>query len=491
MVVRVKTVAFQGIEAQSVEVQIQLQSGLPAFNIVGLADKTVAEARERIRAAIYSMGLAIPAKRITINLAPADLQKEGTHYDLPMLMGLLAAMNAIASDSLDDYVVMGELSLDGRINKVNGVLPSAIHANTLDLGLICPKSCGAEAAWAGDLCIVAADNVLSLINHLKGLQILSKPEVNAMFATESGLCFSDVKGQAVAKRALEVAAAGGHNLLMQGPPGAGKSMLASRLPSILPQLSPQEALEVSMIYSVAGMLDDQGLVTTRPFREPHHSASLPALVGGGLKAHPGEISLAHNGVLFMDEFPEFSCRVLEAMRQPLETGKITIARANCHVTYPANFQLIAAMNPCKCGYLGDKAKQCTRAPNCGREYMMKLSGPLLDRIDIQLDVPAVLIDELNKQNLSQETSKDILARVTAARQKQHQRYGGTLTNASVKNAALEEACSFTPDTRSVLINAAEKLRLSARGYYRVIRVARTIADLEQSQSVSRQHVCEA
>jgi magnesium chelatase family protein len=472
-------------------VQIQLQSGLSAFNIVGLADKTVAEARERIRAAIYSMGLAIPAKRITINLAPADLQKEGTHYDLPMLMGLLAVMSAIPSDCLDDYVVMGELSLDGRINRVNGVLPSAIHANTLDLGLICPKSCGAEAAWAGDLCIVAADNVLSLINHLKGLQMLPKPEVNTMFTTENDLCFSDVKGQIVAKRALEVAAAGGHNLLMQGPPGAGKSMLAARLPGVLPQLSPQEALEVSMIYSVAGILDDQGLVTTRPFREPHHSASLPALVGGGLKAHPGEISLAHNGVLFMDEFPEFSRGVLEAMRQPLEIGKITIARANSHVTYPANFQLIAAMNPCKCGYLGDKAKQCTRVPNCGREYMMKLSGPLLDRIDIQLDVPAVLIDELNRQNSSEETSKNILTRVTAARQKQHQRYGGALTNASVKNAALEETCSLNPDARSMLVNAAEKLRLSARGYYRVIRVSRTIADLEQSQSVSRQHVSEA
>ncbi|MDR1475586.1 MAG: YifB family Mg chelatase-like AAA ATPase [Holosporales bacterium] len=491
MVIRVKTVAFQGIETQSVEVQVQLQSGLPAFNIVGLADKTVAEARERIRAALYSMGLAIPAKRITINLAPADLQKEGTHYDLPMLMGLLAAMEVIPSDSMDNFLVMGELSLDGQINKVNGVLPSAIHASVLDLGIVCPKSCGAEATWAGDMCIIAPDNVLGLINHLKGVQFINRPEISAVFTTEETLCFSDVKGQIVAKRALEIVAAGGHNLLMQGPPGAGKSMLASRLPSILPQLSPQEALEVSMVYSIAGMLDDKGLVVTRPFREPHHSASLPALVGGGLKARPGEISLAHNGILFMDEFPEFSRSSLEAMRQPLETGKITVARANNHVTYPANFQLIAAMNPCKCGYLGDRTKQCTRAPNCGREYMMKLSGPLLDRIDLQLDVPAVSINELNKQNSAEEASKDVLARVTLAKDKQHKRYGNAITNATAKNTVLEDACALESDARTLLVDAANKLQLSARGYYRVMRVSRTIADLEQSQSVSRRHVCEA
>ncbi len=491
MVVRVKTVSFQGIDVQSVEVQVQLQSGLPSFNVVGLADKAVGEARERIRSALYSMGLAIPAKRIIINLAPADMQKEGTHYDLPMIMGLLGAMNVLPTDALGDYIILGELSLDGKINRVNGVLPSAIFANAQDLGIICPKNCGSEATWAGDLPIVAADNVLALINHLNGTQLINRPSADLMFQNEQTPCFSDVRGQSVAKRALEITAAGGHNLLMKGPPGAGKSMLSSRLSGILPSLTPKEALEISMIYSVAGMLGDGGLVTSRPFREPHHSSSLPAIVGGGLKAKPGEISLAHNGVLFLDELPEFSRSCLEALRQPLETGKVTVSRANGHVTYPAKFQLIAAMNPCKCGHLGDKNKQCARANTCGQEYTMKISGPLLDRIDIQLDVPAVAINELEKPKSETETSKTILERVSKARVIQSSRYGEFFTNANVPNAILEEKGNLCTEAKTILLNAAEKFGLSARGYHRVIRVSRTIADLENSQAIAPSHVSEA
>ena len=376
MVQHVSTVAFEGIEARAVDVQVQVAPGLPAFNVVGLPDKAVSEARERVRAALMASGLALPARRITVNLAPADLPKEGSHYDLPIALGLMAAIGAIPHDALAGFTVLGELGLDGSISSVAGVLPAAIGANVRGEGLICPAACGPEAAWASpEMEIVAAASLIQIANHFRGTQVLSRPQPKIREIDGTPLDLADIKGQESAKRALEVAAAGGHNLLMCGPPGAGKSMLASRLPSILPPLSPPELLEVSMIASVAGQIGDGALTSRRPFRAPHHSASMPALVGGGLRARPGEVSLAHHGVLFLDEFPEFQPQVLDSLRQPLETGEVSIARANHRITYPARFMLVAAMNPCRCGHASDPGFVCKRGSNlrCMADYLARLS----------------------------------------------------------------------------------------------------------------------
>src|ERR1700749_789073 len=363
MVQRVSTVAFEGIEVRPVDVQVQVAPGLPAFHVVGLADKAVSEARERVRSALIASGLALPARRITINLAPADIPKEGSHYDLPIALGLMAAIGAIPHDALSGFTVLGELGLDGSITPVAGVLPAAIGANARGEGLICPAACGPEAAWASpDIEIIAASSLIQLANHFKGTQVLSRPQPKILEAEGPLLDLADIKGQESAKRALEIAAAGGHNLLLVGPPGAGKSMLAARLPSILPPLSPAELLEVSMIASVAGAIDGGALTNRRPFRAPHHSASMPALVGGGLRAKPGEISLAHNGVLFLDELPEVDVRVLDSLRQPLETGEVAISRANHRVTYPSRFMLVAAMNPCRCANAFEPGFSCRRGP---------------------------------------------------------------------------------------------------------------------------------
>ena len=483
MVAKINTIAFQGVDVQPVDVQVQISNGLPAFTIVGLPDKAVAESKERVRAALHALGIALPAKRLTVNLAPADVNKEGSHYDLPIALGLLAAMEVIPQIELDDYLVLGELSLDAGIRSVTGVLPAAIHAASNDNSLICPSDCGGEAAWAGDdLSIVAPKTLLQLINHMKGTQVLKRPEGRVIEGNDATIKIpdlSDIKGQETAKRALEVAAAGGHNMLMMGPPGSGKSMLASSLPGILPPLSPREALEVSMIHSLSGTLAEGGLMQTRPFRDPHHSASLPALVGGGHKVKPGEISLAHNGVLFLDELPEFSRSSLEALRQPLETGQTLVARANHHATYPARFQLIAAMNPCRCGYLGSPESECTKAPRCGGDYQAKLSGPLLDRIDIQVDVPAVSVSDLDK--VSAETSADVSRRISTARAAQTQRFqniGSAISvNAHANGDVLEQTMVLSPQAKELLNKAAERMKLSARGYYRLIRVSRTISDL--------------
>lgn len=396
MVARINTVAFQGVTVQPIDVQVQISNGLPAFTIVGLPDKTVAESKERVRSALHALGLSLPPKRLTVNLAPADVSKEGSHYDLPIALGLLAAMEVLPKEELEEYVVLGELSLDAGIRGVTGVLPAAMHAAGNDNRLICPESCGGEAVWAGDIDIVAPHNLLQLINHIKGTQIMARPQ--ARLQEDGPVAVRDmaqIRGQETAKRALEIAAAGGHNLLMTGPPGSGKSMLASCLPGILPPLSAQEALDVSMIHSLSGTLPEGGLLKHRPFRDPHHSASLPALIGGGQKAKPGEISLAHHGVLFLDELPEFARATLESLRQPLESGQALVARVNHHVTYPARFQLVAAMNPCRCGYLGDTEMECTKAPRCGVDYQAKISGPLLDRFDIQVDVPPVSVADLS------------------------------------------------------------------------------------------------
>ncbi|NJC33124.1 magnesium chelatase family protein [Sphingomonas jejuensis] len=389
MVAEVATVAFLGLEARAVEVQVQLSSGVPSFVVVGLPDKAVAESRERVRAAVASMGLSLPPKRITVNLSPADLPKEGSHYDLPIALGLLAAMGVVDRETLAETVVVGELSLDGRIGPVPGVLLAALHASEAGRGLICPAAQGAEAAWAAGVPVVAAPDLLTLLNHLKGSVILSPPLPGEASAPDAGPDLRQVKGQEVAKRALEIAAAGGHNLLFVGPPGAGKSLMAACLPGILPPLDAAEALEVSMVRSVAGTLEGGRISRQRPFRSPHHSASMAALTGGGLRVRPGEVSLAHLGVLFLDELPEFQRAVLDSLRQPLETGTVSVARANAHVSFPARVQLVAAMNPCRCGHLGDASLACARAPRCAADYQTKISGPLLDRIDLHVEVQAV------------------------------------------------------------------------------------------------------
>ncbi|HTV45988.1 MAG TPA: YifB family Mg chelatase-like AAA ATPase [Stellaceae bacterium] len=494
MAAQVRTVAFHGIEVIEVETQVTVTSGLPAFTVVGLPDKAVAESRERVRSALSSLGLALPPKHITVNLAPADVLKEGSHFDLPIALALLVAMDVLPADELDGYTALGELSLDGSVTGVAGVLLAGLSAASREWGLICPAICGGEAAWAGEIEIVAAPNLLAIVNHFKGTQLLPPPEPRLAASPGAGLDLAEVKGQETAKRAIEIAAAGGHNLLMVGPPGSGKSMLAARLPGLLPPLEPAEALELGMIQSVAGGLRSTGLSRTRPFREPHHSASLPALVGGGIRAHPGEISLAHQGVLFLDELPEFNRAALEALRQPLETGRVSIARANGHVTYPARFQLIAAMNPCRCGHFAEEA--CGRAPRCAEDYQGRLSGPLLDRIDLHIDVPAVSPADLTLPAPG-ETSAAVARRVAAARQRQASRYAKSpperriSINAEADGTVLEQVAAPDPDGRTLLVRATERLRLSARGYHRVLRVARTLADLEGAATVGRRHVAEA
>jgi len=498
MVQRVATVAFEGIEARSVTVQVQVAPGLPAFNVVGLPDKAVSEARERVRAALTASGLALPSRRITINLAPADLPKEGSHYDLPIALGLMAAIGAIPPDALAGYVVLGELGLDGATAPVSGVLPAAIAANASQKGLICPAACGAEAAWASpEMEIVAPQSLIQLANHFKGTQVLLRPQPKIRSGDAGALDLKDIRGQESAKRALEVAAAGGHNLLMVGPPGAGKSMLAARLPSILPPLAPAELLEVSMIASIAGQLDGGALTNRRPFRAPHHSASMPALVGGGLRAKPGEISLAHGGVLFLDEFPEFDPRVLDSLRQPLETGEVAIARANHRVTYPARFMLIAAMNPCRCGRASEPGFNCHRGQmaRCTAEYQGRLSGPLLDRIDLHIEVPAVTAADLILPP-PQEGSREVAARVARARQIQAERYAALglaqlRTNAGAQGAVLDEVARLDTASLALIHDAADAMRLTARGYHRVLRVARTLADLDGAERVGRVHLAEA
>lgn len=492
MVALVETVAYLGLEARRVEVQCQIAPGLPRFHLVGLPDKAVNESRERVHAALAAMGLSLPPKRITINLSPADLPKEGSHYDLPIALALLAAMGVTDAEQLADFVAVGELALDGRVVVTPGVLLAALHAGGLDKGLICPAGQGAEAAWAGDVPVVAAPDLISLLNHLKGVQQLPPPAPGQAAPPVPGPDLRQVKGQEVAKRALEIAAAGSHNLLMSGPPGAGKSLLASCLPGILPALTPAEALEVSMIASVAGGLEDGRISAARPFRSPHHSASMAALTGGGFKVRPGEVSLAHLGVLFLDELPEFQRAVLDSLRQPLETGTVTVARANAHVTYPARVQLVAAMNPCRCGNLGDPALGCSRAPRCAADYQSKISGPLLDRIDLHVEVDPVSAADLALPPPA-EGSAEVAARVAAARAVQTARLEGTPLRSNAELAGDLLDTHATPDEagHKLLLQATEALRLSARGYTRMLRVARTIADLAGSEGVSRIHVAEA
>lgn len=492
----IRTVAFEGIDVKPVEVQIQIGAGLPSFAVVGLPDKAIAESRERVRSALGALGLALPPKRITVNLAPADLRKEGSHYDLPIALGLLVAMGVLPQDLTTNAIALGELGLDGSLRRVDGVLPTAVAAAAERCRLVCPASCGGEAAWLGaEIGIVAAESLLDLIQHERGERALPVPVAEAAPDERAYPDLRDVKGQETAKRVLEIAAAGGHNLLMVGPPGSGKSMLAARLPGLLPPLDTPEILEVSMIASIAGTLDKGRLTRRRPYREPHHATSVAALVGGGPQARPGEISLAHKGILFLDELPEFARPVLEGLRQPMETGRVTVTRAQVKATYPSRFQLVAAMNPCPCGMLGDPARACAKAPRCGEAYQSRLSGPLLDRIDLHIDVPAVAPADLALPPPA-EGSDVIAARVARARAVQAQRYleptaGRLRTNAEVEGELLDAHAAPDAEGRALLQRAAERQHLSARGYHRVLRVARTIADLDDEAGVRRRHIAEA
>ncbi|ATG40486.1 YifB family Mg chelatase-like AAA ATPase [Phaeobacter piscinae] len=493
MISRAYTVAFQGIEARPVEVQCAVAAGLPAFSIVGLPDKAVSEARERVRSALATMSIALPSRRITVNLSPADLPKEGSHFDLPIALALLAAIEIVPPEAASETIALGELSLDGSLVPVVGALPAAMAAASEGRRLLCPKASGAEAAWVSDATVIGASGLSDVVRHFTGQMVIPPAEPGDVIEGPIGKDLRDVKGQERAKRALEIAAAGRHHLFMVGSPGSGKSMLAARLSSILPPLTAAEALETSMIQSLCGLIDDGGIRRERPYREPHHTASMAAIVGGGRRAQPGEISLAHNGVLFLDELPEFSRAVLETLRQPLETGQVNVARANAHVSYPSRFMLVAAANPCKCGALSDASRACARAPQCSADYLGRISGPLMDRFDLRVDVPPVAFADLDMPGDS-EPSADVAMRVAIAREIQTSRYRdhpGLRQNADAEGQLLEDVATPDAESRALLLQAADRFGLTARGYHRVLRVARTIADLDGAPDVRRPHIAEA
>ncbi|MGC9369828.1 MAG: YifB family Mg chelatase-like AAA ATPase [Paracoccaceae bacterium] len=493
MVARAYTVAFEGVEARMVEVQCAVTAGLPAFSIVGLPDKAVSEARDRVRAALTAMSIALPSKRVTVNLSPADLPKEGSHFDLPIALSLLAALEVIPRDEVERTVALGEMSLDGSLVPVLGALPAAMAAAEADRALLCPRACGAEAAWVGAAQVLAAGSLGEAVRHYTGQAPLPPADPGEVAAETGTRDLRDVKGQERAKRALEIAAAGRHHMLMVGAPGSGKSMLAARMPGLLPPLTPVEALETSMIHSLSGLLDEGGISRARPFRTPHHTASMAAIVGGGRGAKPGEVSMAHNGVLFMDEFPEFPRAVLETLRQPIETGEVVVSRANAHMRYPSRFLLVAAANPCKCGHLADAARACARVPQCGEDYLGRISGPLMDRFDLRVEVPPVAYTDLDLPE-SGDSSAEVAARVAKARAVQAARFDGiesARVNADAEGRLLEEIATPDDEGRELLARVAERFGLSARGYHRVLRVARTIADLDGSEAVRKPHVAEA
>jgi len=498
MLAKVQSGAVLGIDAYIVKVELDVNEGLPCFNIVGLPDASIKESKDRVAAAIKNSAYVYPIKRVTANLAPADVRKEGSAFDLPLAIAVLVATGQVRINILDDYVMLGELSMDGSIRTVKGALPIAISVRNDSIkGIILPRDNAKEAAVVGNIDVLPVENLRQVADFLNGRSTI-KPydyDISEAFSQnrDYSIDFSDVKGQENVKRSLEVAAAGGHNVIMIGPPGSGKTMLAMRIPTILPDMTLEEALEATKVYSVAGMLPpNSALIATRPFRSPHHTVSDAGLIGGGKIPRPGEVSLAHNGVLFLDELPEFDKSALEVMRQPLESGSVTISRATATLTYPANFMLAAAMNPCPCGYHTDPTKECRCTPGVIQKYMSKVSGPLLDRIDIHIEVPAVKYKDLVGETIG-ESSADIRQRVNKARQIQSQRFAGDkmFCNAGMRTRQLRKYCKVDESAMQLLEMAIKQLGLSARAYDRILKVSRTIADLAESDIIEGEHISEA
>ena len=499
MLVKTYGSAVSGIHATTITIEVDVTAGIKFF-LVGLPDNAVKESEQRIRAALQNNGYRIPGKKIIINMAPADIKKEGSSYDLPLAIGILAASSQMKSEIISDYVIMGELSLDGSLHHIKGALPIAIKAREEGFkGIILPKENAREAAIVNDLEVLGVENIKELIDFFNGDSEIEKTEIDTRAEFYSALNnnipdFSDVKGQENIKRALEIAAAGGHNVIMIGPPGSGKTMLAKRMSGILPPLTLQEALETTKIHSVAGRLSaNNTLMTSRPFRSPHHTISDVALVGGGVNPQPGEISLSHNGVLFLDELPEFKRTVLEVMRQPLEDRVVTISRAKSTVDYPASFMLVSSMNPCPCGYYNHPEKDCVCPPGMVQKYLNKISGPLLDRIDLHVEVTPVSFSELSSKEKG-ESSKDIREKVILSREIQEKRFSeseNTYSNSHMSSKHIQEFCILDNESSDMLKTAMEKLDLSARAYDRILKVSRTIADLDASENIESQHIAEA